>query len=102
METFQKRLCGYCGDVLRGRSDKLFCDDRCRNQHHNKRRQRPTLSEYARGVKRMLVHNHRVLQYLLGERASRVVDIDVLLRGGVCLNSIRINGWVGVDNRIIA
>lgn len=28
------RNCLYCGAVLSGRSDKKYCDDNCRNNHH--------------------------------------------------------------------
>jgi hypothetical protein len=31
-----ERLCLDCGHLIRGRSDKKFCNDTCRNSHNNK------------------------------------------------------------------
>lgn len=31
-----ERFCLDCGELLRGRSDKKFCDDQCRNNHNNR------------------------------------------------------------------
>src|SRR5690606_30224880 len=42
METMSatgERRCEECGKVLRGRSDKRFCNDGCRNNFNRKRRQ---------------------------------------------------------------
>lgn len=34
MNTSEKRRCLFCGEILLGRSDKKYCDDNCRNNHH--------------------------------------------------------------------
>ena len=31
-----KRTCPDCGEVIKGRSDKKFCSDLCRNNYNNK------------------------------------------------------------------
>jgi len=33
---FDDRVCLDCGEPIRGRSDKKFCDDQCRNSYNNK------------------------------------------------------------------
>lgn len=82
MEKYQARLCKSCGDRIRGRSDKVFCDDRCRNQFHNQERKRPALTEYARSIQHQLVKNRTILQRHLRERRCCLVDRDQLLRDG--------------------
>ena len=76
------RGCRCCGEFLRGRSDKVFCDDRCRNQYHNRLQKRPGLSEGARMVQRQLLRNRHILRGLLGEKKRRLVMRDGLLRSG--------------------
>ncbi len=38
MET-TKPVCGFCGKELKGRSDKKFCNDSCRNAFNHKNRE---------------------------------------------------------------
>lgn len=82
METSLKRVCRYCGDALRGRTDKVFCDDRCRNQFHNQKQRVPVLSESARRVQRQLLKNRRVLEGVLQNRNRCLVERDLLLQKG--------------------
>lgn len=35
-ELTMDKLCLDCGKALKGRADKKFCDDQCRNNHNNK------------------------------------------------------------------
>lgn len=82
MQTHVKRVCRFCEEVVRGRSDKLFCDDRCRNQYHNRRQKIPTLSAAARRIQRQLIKNRRVLQEVLHHRRRCLIERDLLLRKG--------------------
>jgi len=81
-EMTRKMMCQRCGDPLRGRSDKLFCDDRCRNAYHNERRKQPALSDRARTIQRTLVRNRRILDSTLGDRKRCLFRRDELLRRG--------------------
>ena len=38
LTTLQTRLCGVCTRPLRGRSDKKFCNDYCRNTFNNRKK----------------------------------------------------------------
>lgn len=82
MDTFQDRVCRQCGDRIRGRSDKRFCDDRCRNQFHNQQRRLPVLTERARQIQRRLTQNRRVLEGCLGGRKRCIISRDELLLRG--------------------
>ena len=82
METNQTRLCKSCGDRIRGRIDKMYCDDRCRNQFHNKEKRRPALTVMARSIQHQLMKNRMVLLRHLRERKCGYVERDQLLRDG--------------------
>lgn len=54
-----EKLCLECGTQIRGRSDKKFCDDSCRNAHNNKLNQ--DTNKYVRRVNSILKKNRRIL-----------------------------------------
>lgn len=51
--------CLECGEALRGRRDKKYCDDACRNAYHN--RQTSPQDKIIRRVNRRLQKNHHLL-----------------------------------------
>lgn len=61
----EARACLSCGKTVKGRSDKKFCDDYCRNVYNNTRK---TESEPAlvKQVNAALRRNRGLLQKLLG------------------------------------
>jgi hypothetical protein len=58
------RLCLECNKPLKGRSDKKFCDDYCRNAYNNKSKVEE--STYVRKINQVLKRNRHVLEELLG------------------------------------
>lgn len=62
METTQ-RLCLECNKPIRGRVDKKFCDDYCRNSFNNK--QNSDQSSYVRNINNALRKNRRILESLI-------------------------------------
>jgi len=66
METLS-RLCLECGKSLKGRSDKKFCDDYCRNAHNNKAKIEE--NSYVRNIHKYLQRNRRILEELLGKES---------------------------------
>ena len=62
MESVIKN-CLTCGKALKGRSDKKFCDDFCRNNFNN--RLKSTDNNYVRNVTNALRKNRRILLDLL-------------------------------------
>jgi len=65
-----ERKCLDCGDVLRGRSDKKFCSDQCRNNYNN--RLNKDANSYVRNVHQLLRRNRRILSDLYDEGRLRV------------------------------
>jgi len=66
METLN-RSCLECGKSFKGRSDKKFCDDYCRNAHNNKARIEE--SSFIRIINKTLQRNRRILEELLGKES---------------------------------
>lgn len=80
MELVQ-RSCRYCGSTLRGRQDKKFCDDACRNTFNNQ--QQGQQSNLMRAIHRILRKNRAILLSKLPEGSRRVcISKDCLLREG--------------------
>ena len=71
-----ERLCLDCGDKLRGRSDKKFCSDSCRNNYNN--RQNKDANNFVRNVHSVLRRNRRILADLY-ESGNTRVHLDALL-----------------------
>ncbi|UJP65141.1 DUF2116 family Zn-ribbon domain-containing protein [Mongoliitalea daihaiensis] len=67
-----KNFCLYCGKLVRGRSDKKFCDDYCRNSHNNHRRS--VDSGEVRTILSILKTNQKILATVLrdGEEFAKV------------------------------
>lgn len=79
METMTKtKNCLLCGEPLRGRIDKKYCNDYCRNLDHNNSAQ----SQHAqiRPILNRLRKNHKVLSNL--RSFDRPIGRDELLGHG--------------------
>jgi predicted nucleic acid-binding Zn ribbon protein len=59
----ETRHCQLCNKPLRGRADKKFCDDYCRNAYNNKLK--GPSNHYVRNINNALGKNRRILEGLL-------------------------------------
>ncbi|TDH25269.1 hypothetical protein EXU57_14290 [Segetibacter sp. 3557_3] len=59
----EPKLCRECGKTLKGRTDKKFCDDFCRNSYNNKLNS--DSNAYVRNLNNILRKNRRILEELL-------------------------------------
>ena len=57
-----QKTCPVCGEIIRGRSDKKYCSDFCRNAFHNKHNSEK--NAYINKVNRILRKNHQILTRL--------------------------------------
>jgi hypothetical protein len=80
MMAAEKRYCLYCEKLLRGRSDKLYCDDACRNSYFNE--QKKNDHQAIRAVDLALKKNRRILRDILGDNKTRSVTEKQLLQKG--------------------
>jgi len=72
--------CLQCGKPLKGRSDKRYCDDACRNAFFNelKKADHEKMSEVERALKK----NRKILKEMLnGKRVKNVTDVELLQKG---------------------
>lgn len=63
----QLNACAECRKPFRGRKDKRFCCDLCRNNFNNKQRQKEQRDADIYSVNNILFKNRMVLKCLLGE-----------------------------------
>ncbi len=79
----KKRACLDCGDTVRGRADKKFCSDQCRNNYNN--RLNKDNNQYVRNVHTLLRRNRRILSDLYSE-GKRKIHRDALFALGYNFN----------------
>lgn len=74
-----EKSCPECGEKLRGRTDKKFCSDYCRNTHHNKLNKET--SNLIRNTNNLLRRNHRILEDLNPNNKVSVPRNKLLAKG---------------------
>ncbi len=85
MET-EIRICPECGREIRGRRDKKFCDDTCRNAYNNKNYTDQTPD--MRNVNNILRRNRRIMEDLLPPEGKIKISGKTLRDKGFDLNYI--------------
>lgn len=80
MQSSEKR-CLECGKTLKGRTDKKFCDDLCRNSFNNKLNS--DSNSYVRTINNILRKNRRLLdEAMLGnEEMVKLPRLKLLEKG---------------------
>ena len=63
------KTCLECGETFKGRADKKFCSDMCRNSYNNKLNSDTT--NYVRNVNNILRKNRRVLEELIPDETAK-------------------------------
>ncbi len=85
METtsITNRTCQSCGNPIRGRIDKKYCNDYCRNNYNNELKSRNGYSPVIRNINNTLLKNRRILASMLSERVETAkANRDKLLQMG--------------------
>ena len=80
MNNLPTKSCLACNKILKGRIDKKFCDDYCRNLFNNQ--QKADSNNYARNIINVLRKNKRILSDFLGEDDMVKMSKDRLLSQG--------------------
>ena len=77
----EMRNCLACGSAVKGRTDKKFCGDYCRNNYNNQLRSNS--SGYTRRVNEILRKNRRILEDLIppNVETSKVSRQKLTLKG---------------------
>lgn len=71
--------CLECESKLRGRIDKKFCNDNCRNAFNNKNKREAGF--YERKVNAILRKNKRILEKLTPHEKSKTTKEELLFNG---------------------
>ena len=71
--------CLECGETLKGRIDKKFCDDYCRNAYNNKLNR--ATNKLVRNVNNRLKRNYRILSELNPNNKTKTSRTKLLERG---------------------
>jgi hypothetical protein len=79
MEGKVIKLCPECSEPIRGRSDKKFCCDLCRNCYNNK--QNSTANKPVNAINIILRRNRQVLEKLKEQQVKKVSREHLLQRG---------------------
>ena len=75
----EKRTCPECGEVIKGRIDKKFCSDMCRNAYNNK--QNSDSNNYVRNINNSLRKNRRILEETLQGEKTTVAKQKLIDKG---------------------
>ena len=75
------RKCISCSKQVRGRTDKKFCDDYCRNNYNN--RLKAGTNNLVRNINHALGKNRRILENCIQgeERTAKITTVELLQRG---------------------
>lgn len=74
-----KKECLDCGEPIRGRSDKKFCSDQCRNSFNN--RLNSDSNNHVRNVNNILRKNRRILQELNPDEKAKTHKSKLVEKG---------------------
>jgi hypothetical protein len=77
----EPRLCLSCNKPVKGRTDKKFCDDYCRNNYNNQLKSGS--SNLIRNINNALVKNRRILEEIFpgNEEIAKVTREKLLQKG---------------------
>ena len=76
----EARKCLECGEPIRGRADKKFCSDYCRNAYHNQRNK--DSKNLIRNINNRLRKNYRILDsFPLKEGKTRTTRNKLIDKG---------------------
>ena len=82
IETMENKTCLNCGEPIRGRVDKKFCDDQCRNNYNY--HQYADANNLMRRINHTLKKNRNILESL-----ELHLEVNILSTLAVSIN----RGW---------
>jgi len=79
----EKKYCLACNKTIKGRADKKFCDDYCRNTYNNSLNAKKNMIPLIRNTNNALLKNHRILASLLplNEEMTKVNYYKLIEKG---------------------
>jgi hypothetical protein len=74
-----EKECLECSETFKGRVDKKFCSDLCRNSYNNKINSATTA--YVRDVNSILRKNRKILEEFIPEQTAKASKAKLLQKG---------------------
>lgn len=74
-----EKKCLECNETIKGRADKKFCSDLCRNAYNNKLNSDST--NHVRNINNILRKNRRILEELVVEETAKSSKAKLLQKG---------------------
>ena len=74
-----EKKCPECGEPIKGRADKKFCSDMCRNSFNNKLNS--DTNNYVRNVNNILRKNRRILEELIPQETAKASKAKLSQKG---------------------
>ena len=74
-----EKNCLECGSPIKGRADKKFCSDQCRNSYNN--RLNSDSNNYIRNINNILRKNRRILEELNPHGKNKVHREKLIAKG---------------------
>ncbi len=68
----EEKTCFECGEPLKGRADKKFCDDQCRSNYNNKMNSDVTAE--MRNINNILRKNRRILESVVNKEGWGIIS----------------------------
>ena len=81
MENAEIKTCMSCGEKLKGRIDKKFCDDYCRNNYNNQQKLKNGFTGLVRSINSRLLKNRRILESFVTEETAKTHREKLLAMG---------------------
>ena len=75
------RNCLSCGDKLKGRIDKKFCNDYCRNNYNNHIKSRGGGQKIVKAINTSLLKNRKILESLVVDQTGKTNREKLLALG---------------------
>ncbi len=83
MTASETKTCLTCSNPLKGRVDKKFCDDYCRNNYNNQQKSKGSHNSLVRNINNALLKNRKVLESILPDTEETAkANRDKLMRLG--------------------
>jgi predicted nucleic acid-binding Zn ribbon protein len=114
MTTSEQKNCLACGKALKGRVDKKFCDDYCRNNYNNQQKAKSNYSSIVRNINNALLKNRKCwrpfcpmekkqqrqteINYKASVFILNIIHIYILLKTGKAYFYCYDYGYLPLDN----
>lgn len=78
----ENKTCLHCQKIIKGRTDKKFCDDYCRNIFNNQLK--ATTNNLVRNTNNILGKNRRIIESIFFEEEINYIKIkkEILINNG--------------------